>query len=424
MAQRAGYVGAFYIAKNDCLTFADSGDFVTVTNPTTSDLDFGQGDDFTVEAWLRSADMSTNKYYGLNKGGQRDSDASSDITKLGYKLGWNGGKATFALGDTAGDSITVSDTTSTDTGVWRHLVGVRDAEAKVYLYVDGEFTASDTDTTSDLVVGSDLIMGDKSTTVATAVGMARIYNRIVTAAQVSDLYGGDFPGALKGALLGEWMYYEGGDNNINDSSGKGNDGTNTGGTWATTTYDTVTDEIAGAGDGSTKIFTLANENVDNKNLTVTLSDIGSSNTQQIGQDFTITPKGKITFTTAPPTSDNVKVSYRHYKMVLEAGGFTSWSFDAACDTLETTDFRSTGWREYKAGLKGWTGTAERHWINPLTKNALGNKYIVKFFTDEANEKYYTGWAIISGFSPTTPVDTLVDESLGFQGTYRLGNETL
>lgn len=97
------------------------------------------------------------------------------------------------------------------------------------------------------------------------------------------------------------------------------------------------------------------------------------------------------------------------------GGFTSWSLDISADMLDFTDFASGGDREFQRGLKTWTVTAERFWISSLELTQIaGNEVYVKMWYDGTNN--LRGKGKISGVSPNTPVDALVNETLTIQGT--------
>jgi len=413
MATKAGYLGAFYISQQKCLDFTASTHKVTVADPTGGELDFGYSD-FSLECWAAIAATGDGLLIDKNGG------------LIGYRLDVASNKARFIIDDGMSD-VSLSTSTSVNTDKWVHIVATRDGNVKCYTYLNGIFETSDTEDVDSISNGSDLLFGNASNENDRRIALVRIYNKCLSRAQASDLYSGNFPDALKGSLVGEWRFFEGGGTNLRDSSASGNDGTITSASWVAQMYDTETTEDVGDGDASTKVFALDYQNVDFENLTVIVSDaLVASLTQQLGRDISITPKGNITFVTAPAVGDNIKATYRHYPVTLEAGGFTNWSFDVTCDMLDSTDFRTAGWREFTPGLKGWTGSAERHWIHEMMTDLMGNKAIVRFYLDNetaAANKYYTGWCKLSGFSPNNAVDTLLDQGLAMQGTYQLGTET-
>ena len=106
-----------------------------------------------------------------------------------------------------------------------------------------------------------------------------------------------------------------------------------------------------------------------------------------------------------------------YSEIGQVCGFFSWSFDKVCDMLETTDYCDSGHRTYIANLKGWTGSAERHWLTEEMLEWEGTKLLIKFYVDnESSPKLrYEGWAEVTGHSINSSVDVLVGETLSFQG---------
>jgi len=106
-----------------------------------------------------------------------------------------------------------------------------------------------------------------------------------------------------------------------------------------------------------------------------------------------------------------------YSEVGQVAGFFNWSFSKVGDALETTDYSDAGHRTYIAGLKGWTGSAEKHWITEVPLDWIGTLLIIKLYVDNivSPTLRYEGWGVIVGHGVTSAVDTLVNESLSFQG---------
>jgi len=124
------------------------------------------------------------------------------------------------------------------------------------------------------------------------------------------------------------------------------------------------------------------------------------------------------------TSDNdITWTCHSYSEVGVVCGFFNWSADNVCDILETTDYCDDGHKTYIAALKGWTGSAERHWLTEEVLEWIGDNLIIRFYVDEANDLRYEGWVIVDGHSITSAVDTLVNESLSFQGDSILNYES-
>lgn len=170
----------------------------------------------------------------------------------------------------------------------------------------------------------------------------------------------------------------------------------------------VADEIVGTGDGAETEFDLANANIDLDTLVVTLDAVAT-------KDYEVTVKGHISFTTAPTTeADGIKASYTHWQ-IKQKGAFHNWVFSLAGDTAERTDFTSAGWKKFVGILKGWTGSAERFWLNSEWMAEVGTPLVVKFYTDEEGTLRYEGWALVTGIDVAAAVDTLIMEPIGFQG---------
>ena len=137
-----------------------------------------------------------------------------------------------------------------------------------------------------------------------------------------------------------------------------------------------------------------------------------------------TVSGKVTLDTAPGSSEAVTATYDEYA-ISQVGGFFNWAITQGVGTLDKTDFQSSGWKEFLGGLKEWSASAERHWMTNESLNAwLGVTKIVKFFMDESSDPQlrYEGWAIVNGLNPAVAIDTIINESLSFQGTGQLSYE--
>ena len=415
MAALNGTVGAFYTSKIKALELDISDDYVTVTDPSSGVLDMGNNPNMSFEIWANISDGSNGVV--LSKGGVASAGYRAEISDSVFSFGVIDDTSTFARARSTSD--VANDR-------WMHLTAVVSDHAgnqiSIRNYVNGIADGSNlfaSGSTFNFANASDLIIGDKGAVSPTRrIGMVRMWNKALSATQISDLHDGGFPVNSKNNVIGEWWFHEGRGTTVIDSSGQGNDGTISGSTWVTTTYDTVTAETLGTANGSLTEFSTDFPNVDNDNLTVTVDGTA----QVLGDDFKMTPKGTITFHTAP-ASGSVVATYRHYPMTLEAGGVTGWSLDWTAEALDTTDFLSSGAREFISGLRTWTATAERHWVNKMAVPMVTEKVILKLFHDEPNDAYYNGWAIVTGLHPSVAVEGLVDETLDFQGTSFLGVET-
>jgi len=110
-------------------------------------------------------------------------------------------------------------------------------------------------------------------------------------------------------------------------------------------------------------------------------------------------------------------------LVGQVCGFFNWTANNICDILETTDYCDAGVRTYIAALKGWEGSAEKHFLTEENLDWIGDHLIIKFYIDVDNTMRYEGWVFVDAHSITSSVDTLVDETLNFKGDGILSRET-
>lgn len=178
-------------------------------------------------------------------------------------------------------------------------------------------------------------------------------------------------------------------------------------------YTTVTDEALGNDAGPGTTFDLAHANPDYREFNLTIGGVR----QNWPGDFSLSPAGKVTLVRSPGAAGAVVASYRYSTRQVEGGGFTGWSLQVSADVLDTTDFSSTGWRKKKAGLKGWSGSAERHWLTDSDMvGYLGGPVVAKFVMDDGTASdYYIGWGVVNGVNPRTAAQGLVDEPINFVG---------
>lgn len=157
--------------------------------------------------------------------------------------------------------------------------------------------------------------------------------------------------------------------------------------------------------------------------------------------FTITgvSSGELTVSEAVTDSDPEPsaVVFTEADPGIQVGGFFSWGLSQTADALETTDFEgATGGRTYIAGLKGWTATAEKYfltanniidstgtpWWNSTIEIRLFTRYLATPSTGDQSQ-YFKGDTVVTGIDHTTPVDTLISQSVSFQGDTALALKT-
>lgn len=127
-------------------------------------------------------------------------------------------------------------------------------------------------------------------------------------------------------------------------------------------------------------------------------------------------KGQITFTTANPARViTVSGSYVVLTTISQAKNFT---FSGSADTLDTTTFASTGFRDFVAGLVSGTAALSKFYevanffINLLLS---GERVVIEYYPDESGQPIRF-FAVLADDSIDSPVEGLVDESISFQIT--------
>ena len=198
-----------------------------------------------------------------------------------------------------------------------------------------------------------------------------------------------------------------------------------GAVYASTSDIPIAETSVDTGDGSTTDFQIfiINGFIRPDTLQVRVSDEGSDVTYNWLRDYNFSPQGAISFHIAPSDGGDILIAYDK-TVPVQKTGFFNWSVDITNDTQDVTDFSSTGWRKFQAGLTTWTATAERHWQNgsaasDLTEAAKSDMYYIKFYDDTDNGTGLCGWAKVTGVSPGVAVDAVVNESISMQGFDRM-----
>jgi len=215
----------------------DGNDYVDV--PHSNDLIFNNGDDFSISFWT-------------NVVGGNDLEVLIVKVKDGHQTSGSVGSAGWDFlyrGDTLNNQVQFRTTISaspaeffTDIadGSWHHLVGTYKWGAlnEIKLYHNGMEVAFESspstanlDNTGNMQfgVGHDLVYEP----LEGSLDDIRIYNKALTAGEVSSLFEGDYFGAVASGNLAAWYKFDDKETAdlAKDSSGNGNDGTIIGATF-------------------------------------------------------------------------------------------------------------------------------------------------------------------------------------------------
>lgn len=194
------------------------------STPSTNFLVFDGTDKATIpnDASLQvTGDLSICCWFNLdNTSGiqalvaKRDSGGSNYVLYVNYESGKLSSFDGSALRD---------DTTSLSTNTWYHGAVVIDSGTSTKFYINGSLSSTQASSTitsndADLLFGQDTFGSDFEGKLDDVV----IYDRILTASEVSDIKGGTFPAS---GLLGKWTIEGDTGTSITDSSSNTNNGT-------------------------------------------------------------------------------------------------------------------------------------------------------------------------------------------------------
>ena len=135
-------------------------------------------------------------------------------------------------------------------------------------------------------------------------------------------------------------------------------------------------------------------------------------------DYTIEhAHGNIVFNSPNAPSDDVRVDGAFFTTTQVAQAF-EWNVDLSADMLEATDFGDT-FKVKITGLKDWTAGSTIRWLDEAHFDELvsGSKAVLVLYPNfvNTNSDRYVGYALLMGDTVSSAVDSLVEESISFEG---------
>ena len=99
---------------------------------------------------------------------------------------------------------------------------------------------------------------------------------------------------------------------------------------------------------------------------------------------------------------------------------TSWTVTQSAETLECAFMGST-WKEFKAGLLSWEGSADANFTDSTATQAanevtVGTEVAVVFYPVDAGTMSFTGTAIVTSIDNNASLGDVQTVSLSFTGT--------
>ncbi len=231
----------------------DNSQFVTMGDPASGILDFGDTDDFTIVGWVNRESTGCKGIVTKNSFA-----ACSATLGTGYIVDFDLSNALRLWVRDGTDLYTVTSIqTFTTTGTWIHFAAVwdQDSAENSEIYINGvDDNGTDSGTIGD--IGS-LANATAFTPGAVAgagaffdglIDEPRVYNRTLSAAEIRYLYN-------YGGPVGHWKMDEGTGSTAYDASNISNDGTITEATYVAGQYGTALDF-----DGTNDVVTVSNAN--------------------------------------------------------------------------------------------------------------------------------------------------------------------
>lgn len=338
-----------------CLYFDGTGDYVSFADDT--DLDFIAADNFTLEGWFRTPDITS---------GQRTIIAKHNATASGYKVYIDSsGYLVFGIDDdstwTPDDSVSTT-TTAFDDNKWHFFSVVKTDTTSITIYVDGIQYQTDSSmaATGTLANADTFYIGidgnGSSNAYSGFIDEIKVYRSARTTTEIKSDYLGETPSRgvsasfgpdqsyLSNGLAGYWKLDES-SGNASDYSGNSLTLTNN----ATTTY-----SVGKFGNGSEHV---------------------PASSQYLSTATTIAEVKSVSFWTNPDSTTNYFVSLTSGAYVTASGG-----------TLSATGF--TNPKIYVNGIETSTIIADS-WqlVTITTETSIGAD---QFYVGRQGSNYYDG----------------------------------
>ncbi len=200
-----------------------SAEYIDMNDPSSGVLDFVDGVDFTLSAWIYNDTVTTEDVIMCKKNIPTDSSAGYCLMRYANA---NGGVICLYIADGTDTWEMCSSTTVTTAATWNHVVAVvnDNSPSESNIYVNGLPTKTTTlgtmSNVDSLAIGEDFRIGSYGSGSAGQpfdgrVDDTRVYNRALTAGEVRQLYTTPPP------PVGYWKFDEGTGTSVSDSSGNG-----------------------------------------------------------------------------------------------------------------------------------------------------------------------------------------------------------
>lgn len=208
------------------VSFDGSNDYVTMGDPASGALDFGNTSDITLEAWVYRSSTANNGTIFDKKGGTNST--SSGYMLLNWSPATDDGSICLYVSDGTNQYETCTQTNVISTNQWYHVVAVfdQDSATNTKIYINGipneSATLGTIGNVGSLANATNFQLGrtgNSSTDMWPGkMDTVRVYNYALSKEQIAWAYN-------RGGPIGYWKFDECQGTTAYDSSGFGNNGT-------------------------------------------------------------------------------------------------------------------------------------------------------------------------------------------------------
>lgn len=109
-----------------------------------------------------------------------------------------------------------------------------------------------------------------------------------------------------------------------------------------------------------------------------------------------------------------------YSDLTQKGGFFEWSLDVKNKINDVTDFASAGFEKKISGVKSFTASAKRYFVDDDFVDQMdGTLVITRFFTDIDSFESFVGYTHITGEKIGQKVSGIAESEISFDGHGKL-----
>lgn len=123
-------------------------------------------------------------------------------------------------------------------------------------------------------------------------------------------------------------------------------------------------------------------------------------------------QGKFEWRTGDPPTGTYTIDANYLAVSSVAGG-REWTANVEVDLFDTTEFGSSGWKQFQPNLVGATAQIQKFWTDAAFYDRINlqTRFVAELIINSVTGEKYEGFAFLSGDQINTPVDGLVSETV-------------